>query len=201
MKPSCLLLIGLILFSSCASSYNPVNVRGVVHARENANDISLGYRYDVLMDSRNKKYAKKENPLGIRVVAIEVTNESEEAVIFGQDVELYAGNLKAEILSPSQTVGEMRQQGGWYMFWSLLWLVITNCDDGDCSVIPLPIGVVIGLSNMSVAKGANRNFTQDLARWDLMGKSIAPGETWSGLVCIRVTGSPALTVKRATPER
>ena len=65
------------LFTSCASSFHSINPQKMpFNYTENTPDVQFSYVYDVLSMKRNKKYAKKETKLGMRVVAVRITNKS-----------------------------------------------------------------------------------------------------------------------------
>ena len=50
-----------ILFSSCAAPYRAIKPNLLVyHAHNNSGDVSCSYKYNVLMERRNKRYSKKE---------------------------------------------------------------------------------------------------------------------------------------------
>jgi hypothetical protein len=184
------------LLVSCASSYKPIIPdRLSFPSSTEAAGVKMSYHYNVLDFTRNKRYAKKEPIKGVRVLAVELTNETGKPLIFNEDIQLYAGDTRAELLPPDVIKKELRQQGGWYMFWSLLWVVITKCDDGDCSVVPLPIGALIGVINLGKANGANNGLLMQLSRHDLRNKIIPPGETVYGLVGIRTLRQDPLSVK------
>jgi hypothetical protein len=157
--------------------------------------LKLAYRYGVLAESGNKRYAKKEIRSGIRLVAVEITNETDQPVTFGESVEIFSGDQKIPVVEQEVVNKHLKQKGGWYLFWSLFVVVINKCDGDDCSSTPLPVGLGIGLVNLSIASGANKNFANDLRRYYLLNKEIQPGETVSGLIGIRAGVEQPLQIK------
>jgi hypothetical protein len=157
--------------------------------------LEVNYKYGILREMGNKKYAKKESRRNIRVVALEVTNLTDAPINFKDDVEIFSGDRQILLMEPEQIKHGIRQVAPLYLLWSLFWLTITKCENNDCSVIPLPVGVVIGLTNMSMASGANRNLLYDLKRFDLQKKTIEPGETVFGLIGIEANSNEALEIR------
>ena len=88
-----LLFIVVLYLTGCASNYKTIQPRGINYISTNENDgISLQYRYDLL----DKKYEKKEEKNGVKLVAIKITNNSDQDLIFGKDVTLEYENGKWE---------------------------------------------------------------------------------------------------------
>ncbi|MFZ6009788.1 MAG: hypothetical protein ACOYXT_05510 [Bacteroidota bacterium] len=190
----CIWLVACILMG-CASAYRPVMPNRISYKESfEDNGLKLQYRYNILKEAGNKKYAAKESRSGIRLVAVEFTNNSEQTVTFGQNVGVFSGNRELVPLKPEEVRREIRQVAGLYMIWSAFWIVINNCDNDDCTSIPLPVGALIGLGNMSAAKAANRNMLHDLRRYDLSGKTIGPGETVYGILPLAVIEGDVLEV-------
>lgn len=123
------------------------------------------------------------------------TNETDRVIHFGEDVAIYFGDNLITALRPEEVHREVRQISGLYMLWGLFWITISNCENSDCKVIPLPVGLLIGLANMTAAKRANNYFIDDLTRQSLMNKTVAPGETVYGILPIRAEGGEDLRVR------
>ena len=195
-KKNLSLLLLTIYIMGCASAYRPMVTRHASYlAASETGNILMEYRYEVLKESENKKYARKANDKGIQLVAVAITNDSQNEIVFGEDVKLYANNEPITPLRPEAVKRQVRQVSGWYMFWGLFWIFISSCENGNCNVIPLPIGLVIGLGNMAKAQKANRYFVEDMEHNSPMNKTIAPGETVYGLLPLKVKEGETLELR------
>ena len=75
----------IITLTSCASSYKPTTPKTQNYASSSkVNNVKLEYKYNLLQ----KKYAKKEVKKGVKVVAVKVTNNSDNDLMFGSDIKL-----------------------------------------------------------------------------------------------------------------
>jgi hypothetical protein len=192
--------IYLITFSlvclGCASSYRQINPYRIVYQDSVASyGGALEYKYDVLRKAGNKKYARKADSKKIKIVAIKFTNLTDEAINFGQDVEILSNGEIIEPLSPEVVRREVKQVSGLYMLWSLFWVTINKCENDDCSVTPIPVGLLIGVGNTIGASGANKSFNRELEYHNLSNKIIEPGESVKGLLVFRNADERKLEVR------
>jgi hypothetical protein len=182
----------------CASSYRPIITDKFTYPKITTSaGLEVAHQYNVLKEAGNRKYAKKELRRNIRVVAVAITNKTDSVIIVKDDLDFYASNRKIFLLTPEETKHSIRQVSGLYLFWGLFVVTLTKCDDNsnDCSRIPLPVGLLIGLINMGVASNANNGLLEDLVRHDLMRKKIQPGETVEGLIGISTDTNEPLMVR------
>jgi hypothetical protein len=108
------------ILSSCAGSYHPVRVNNVSYSSATEDEgIEMQYKYDVLREAGNKKYAKKEIKKNIRLVAVELTNNSDRPINFKDDIEIYSGDQKVIPLEPVYAKKELKQIAPLYLLWSL----------------------------------------------------------------------------------
>ncbi len=83
MKLKLVLITGVVLLNSCATGYVTIDPKNQNYASSDEKDnIKIEYKYNVL----KKKYAKKEIKKNINVVAIKITNNSENDQIFGENM-------------------------------------------------------------------------------------------------------------------
>ncbi|MCB0490252.1 MAG: hypothetical protein KDC99_17365 [Cyclobacteriaceae bacterium] len=195
VKYTSILLIGVITLSSCASGYRPMLPRQMSFSSLEGEGIKYSYRYNVLSETRNKKYANKELKHGVKLIALQVQNTTDEEVILREHARFYTGDKQVLPLDPKQMQQQVKQPGGLYMLWSLLWLYYTKCEGFECNTIPIPIGVVIGLLNLSTASRANKDLLSELISNNILDKRIAPGETVTGLLGISSDGSLPLEIR------
>jgi hypothetical protein len=178
------LLIGSILIS-CASYFRPIVPQSMSYGvMQSGDEISYAWRYNVLAESKNKKYARKELNHGIQLLAVQVQNTGSEEIVLREHAKFYMGDKLVLPMEPQQIQQQVKQLSGLYMLWSLLWVIITTCDSFDCSIIPLPVGLVIGIGNLGKASRANKDLLAELSANNILDKRIAPGETATGLVGI-----------------
>ena len=185
------------MLSACASSYRPVRVTNLAYPSVTSSQgVEMHYKYDILHEAGNKKYPKKELKKNIRLLAVELTNNTDRAINLKNDIEIYSGTRKIIPLEPAYAKRELKQIAPLYLLWGLLWVTINKCDDyGECTSTPLPVGVAIGLLNMGIAAGANKNLGADLIRYNLLDKTIAPGETVNGVISIAIESGQPLEIR------
>jgi hypothetical protein len=187
------LIILCVIVTSCASSYKPIRPRDLNYNQpSNDSEINFSYRYDVLRERSNKKYAKREAKNGIRVVAVKLTNNSDQPLTIGTDVRLYTGRSEVLMIPPEFIHKSVKQGVPIYLLYLLLTpLQFTSGSTTSNGVVDsnsTPIGLVIGpgiaLGNMLVAGSANKKFLDELTQCNLVNKTIQPGETVYGLIGI-----------------
>jgi hypothetical protein len=172
-----------IILLSCAAPYHIINPGQMSLSNYKSNG-SLDYaiRGNVLTDAGNTRYANKEMKTGLRVIAVEVENKTDKPILLREHARFYSGSKNIYPVEAQQIQHQLKQPAGLYMLWSLLWVVIYQCDNNDCSAIPLPVGVAIGAGNMSKAKKANKAFLDELTANNILDKKIMPGEKVKGLL-------------------
>ncbi|MEM1323801.1 MAG: hypothetical protein AAGG75_26300 [Bacteroidota bacterium] len=195
--------IVLLLSSGCASSYRKINPEQLkYHNSSNEDNIHVAYRYDVLASNRNKKNAKKERKNGINVIALQVTNNTPNAISIGDNAQLFIGDNPALIMEPQEAMLSLRQNVPIYLLYGLLTLLrldITR-DEGrrtqttDSYPIGLVIGPAVTAGNMIMAGSSNKSLKNNLIQQYIFGKEIPPGATLSGLVCTRNMGYGPLRI-------
>jgi hypothetical protein len=192
--------LGLLLaLSSCAATYNKINPEGISYTNLTAQDgVTLGYRFAVLEESQNRKYAKKEIKTGIKLVALSLTNGTEKDLTLGQNLFLYAGERQLALADQSATIRALKQRTPSYLGYLLLSFLNVYVDNGIERKI-YPVGLVVGpaitIGNMAMASGANNNFTREMMRYNLFNRTIKPGEKVFGLVGLRNTSYDPLSIK------
>lgn len=193
-----------ILWMSCASSYKPIQPNSIPFNNLSSNgDVAFSYRYDVLNETRNKKYAKKEPKKGIKVVAVSVTNNTGAPIIFGTDVRLYSGDREIIPVAAQTAASELKQNTAIYLLYGLLTFTTfnkTTTTNGYTKTETTPIGLFIGppitIGNMAISGSANKKFRSELMDNDIWGRQIAQGETVKGLLSIAEVGYNPLTIKK-----
>ncbi|MEM6830762.1 MAG: hypothetical protein AAF551_09625 [Bacteroidota bacterium] len=186
----------IILVSSCASSYQLINPRSVnYYGRVEDSGVIFEYKYNVLKESGNKKYAKRELRKDLQVVSMKITNNSSETISFAEDVEIHCSGRPIVPVDPEIVVAQLKQPVPIYLLYLLLWLTVSDCQNNECDVTPIPIGLPIGVGNMIVANNANFKFRAELQAANVLSKKIEPGKAAYGILSFKSTGYNPLTFK------
>lgn len=195
------LLAIVAVFSNCASGYKTINPSSLNY-RSNSLDkgVLLEYKYELL----NKKYRKKEIAKGVKLVAIKITNNSDQDLVFGKDVKLiHDDGTGLYIMDNERVFSSLKQSPASYLWYLLLTpmnlYTSTNQNGFQTQTSSTPIGLVVGPGlaggNMIAAGSANKKFHQDLLNYNMNGKTIKKGETISGLIGIRSDDYNAIKIK------
>lgn len=193
-------LVFSALFLSCASGYksiDPDQINYFSHSEDQG--VSLQYKHGLL----DKKYGKKEEKTGVKLVAVKITNNTENPLTVGDDIRLTIGkDRELTPLDQQQVFSTLKQGSLGYLFYLLLTpvnLYVTKTDNGVTETSTTPIGLVLGPGlaggNMIAAGSANKKFETDLLKNDIYGVVIPPGESRTGLVGIYMNTYEAIGVK------
>lgn len=189
------ILLASLLLLSCASSYKQIRPNSSNYqSSTNYSGVDFAYRLSVLRETGNKKYAKREDKKAIKLASVKLTNTTDKPLIVGEDIVIYSGNSKAVLLDPPTLHRELKQGVPIYLLYLLLTpLKLTTGE--DTTPIGFAIGPGIAIGNMIGAGSANQNFLEELARFNIIGKTINPGETVYGIIGYGDTGYNPLSVK------
>jgi hypothetical protein len=201
-------LLGMLVFlGSCASTYKPIIPENINYtAKTELDQVLLEYKYDVLLERRNKKYAKREKKRFVQVAAVKITNNSDQAITIGENTAFIAGTNHFTPLDPTITHSQLKQGVPIYLLYLLMSngqliteeTYVNGVKTGQKS---FPIGLILGPGltafNMIKAGSANQNFLAELQRYQLQNKKIFPGETVYGLVSIPNSSYNPLYLKKS----
>ena len=189
----------LLLCLSCASTYKNIDPETLGYSTYSEEDgIRFSYQTNVLQNSGNRKYVKKENRSGVSVLAVKITNNTPESIIFNEDVVLQSGMNTYGLLTPDQISSVIKQNSASYLLFLLLIpMKLTVSNNGETSEysIGYAVGPGIALGNLAMAAKANSNFNNELMEYSLINKEIRSGETVYGLVGIRDYNFGSLDLK------
>ena len=179
-----------LIFGRCASGYQNINPKIIDYNSKSAsNEILLEYKYDLL----HHKYKKKERKHQVRLVAIKLTNLSDQDLVFGKDLKLnYENGDPIKLLELSAIYKETRQIAGAYLLYlalTPLQFTITRRTNGFItSSESIPVGLLVGpgltARNVIVANSSNRRYKKELKENYLLGRTLKKGETTYGLIGI-----------------
>lgn len=196
-KITVITIVIAFLFASCASSYKAVDP-GSLHYTSTDSSETFAYKYDILAQARNKKYAKKEGKNHIRVIAVRINNNTEQTLKYGENYKIYSGNQEVEILPVSTVTNSLKQTVPAYLLYLLLTPAKLTVSSG-MSQSSTPIGLVIGpglaILNVAIAASANSNFKKEMEAYSIVNKEIKPGDTLYGLIAIQNTDFLPLSIK------
>jgi len=188
------------LLTNCASGYQIINPKDINYvSKHEAKNIKFEYKYELL----DKKYAKKEIKKGIKLVAIKITNNSEEDLIFGKDLTLtFENDSEINIMNNDNVFKSLKQSSASYLFYLLLTplnLYTTNVSSNGIETNSFPIGLFIGPGlaggNLIAAASANKKFKEELLDYNINGTIIKKGETKHGLIGFKTNSFEALKLK------
>lgn len=200
-----LTLTGVIFLSGCAATYRPINPPTLNYDSHDLYDgVGLSYKYDVLRERGNKKYASKEIKKGVKVIAVKVTNNTDSVINMGRDVAFYAGRSQLFLMKPMVIKESIKQiVPGYlpYLALSFVNLTITHSTDGmvtkqETYPTGLIIGPVLTIGNMAMAGTANKSLFTELSEYNIINTAIQKGETVYGIIGVRDIGYTPITVKR-----
>lgn len=194
-----LTLASVIILSSCAATYKPINPPTLNYNSHDLQDgIGLSYKYDVLREKGNKKYAKKEDKKGIKLIAVKITNNTDSIINIGKDVAFFSGQDQIFPMEPIAIKESIKQIVPGYLSYLLLTFLQLNIYQGN-TVDSYPIGVVVGpgitMGNMTVAGSANKNMLNELYEYNILSRDIQKGETVYGIIGVRDMGYSPISVK------
>lgn len=201
LKKIALLIVVVVLYASCASYYQTINPQTVNYLSKSEDQgVKLEYKYELL----NKKYKKKELAKGVRLIAIKITNNSANDLVFGENVTLNYDNGSAiYVMDNDRVFTSLKQSPASYLWYLLLTptnLYTTETENGyQTQNTVFPIGLILGpgltAGNMTAASTANKKFKSDLIRYNLNGLTIKQGQTVSGLIGIRSDDYNSIRIK------
>lgn len=193
----------VFILSGCAASYKPIYPVSLNYDSHQSEDgVELSYKYDVLRQNGNKKYAKKEDKRGVKLVALKITNNTQSVVNIGKNLTLYSGNNQIRPMEPMVIKESIKQIVPGYLPYLLLTFVnltTTKEQNGMIEQNVIPIGLVLGpgitVGNMLIAGDANTKLLDELRLYNLIGRDIKPGETVYGIIGVRDIGYSPITVE------
>ena len=201
IKITLLLTIALTL-TTCASGYKMIEPQSINYISSNESDgVKLEYKYDLL----DKKYEKKELKKGVKLVAVKITNNSAQDLMFGQDAKLtYENGTEVYVMENEKAFKTLKQSPASYLWYLLLtpvnfYTTETNSNGFQQETSSTPIGLVLGPGlaggNMIAAGSANKKFKEEILEYNVNGTIIKNGETKYGLIGIKTDSFDALKLK------
>lgn len=190
------------LLNSCASFYKTESPQNLSFpSKKELNQVVFEYKYDYL----SSKYASKQYKKGVKVIALKITNNTDNDLVFNENLKLtYDNGNFVEVLNIEQVYSSLKQKSATYLLYLLLTPLRfetyeTNAYGAQETTSSTPIGYVVGpgvaAGNIIVSSNANQKFKDDLKQNILNGKLIKKGETVYGLIGIKSTNFDNLTLQ------
>jgi hypothetical protein len=184
------MMVTILLMSSCATSYRAIKPELFKYPSSQTEDgIQIAYKYDVLRAAGNKRYSEKESNQGLRLIAIQIRNQSDSTIRLGRDCDLFVGDVRVLPMEPSVLSDRLKQKVWPYYFYLLMTFVNVQYAIVTPSSITTgswPVGYVLGpgltLLNVTKATSANRQMYYNLKDGDVWNRDILGGETVYGLI-------------------
>ncbi len=197
-----LLFFVILTLTNCASGYKMIEPKSINYISTNeSNGVKLEYKYDLL----DKKYEKKELKKDVKLVAIKITNNSGNDIMFGRDAKLtYENGNEIFVMENEKVFKALKQSPASYLWYLLLtpvnlYITKTNSNGYQENTSSIPIGLVLGpvLSggNMIAASSANKKFHTEMLDYNIYGTIIKNGETTYGLIGIKADSFDSLIIK------
>lgn len=194
-----LILPLVIMFTGCASTYRPIYPQTINYtAHEMKDGVALSYKYDILRERGNKKYAKKEEKKGVKIVAVKVTNNTDSVINLGNDAVFYSGGNQLYPMEPLSVKNTIRQiVPGYlpYIIFTFFNLTVTNSTSIHIYHIGYLLGPALTIGNMAMAGSANANLYRELTEYNIINRDIQKGETVYGIIGIPDMGYNPLSIQ------
>ena len=176
-----------VMGCSCAAGYHPIkplstNFNQASQVLEDST-IKINYRYNVLKEARNRRYADNERYSGVSLLAVRIENRSDDTLFFPEDIQILSGLDTVYMLSMQETHAALQQT--YFQEEGFIQLGYSWED------VLLSLGVE--LINISIEVGANKEFAKELDNHYLLPSYVEPGFYTIGLL--------GLDVPKGTPLR
>jgi len=194
-----LIFASVIVFSGCAATYMPVNPPVLNYSSHSFEDgIEFSYKYDVMMETGNKKYARKADRKGVKLIAIKITNNSDTVINLSGNAAFYSGQDQLFPLEPIAIKGLIKQIAPVYLPYLLMSVFVLNVSNGiqtNTYPVGIALGVPITAGNIIAAALANKNMLTELYAYNVLYRDIQKGETVYGIIGIRDMEYCGISVK------
>ena len=195
-----ILVIFTALMSSCAAIYNPIEPSYLSYELAgNYSGLKLSYRYGILAELNNKRYAKKENKQKIKLVAVKIENTSNQTLVLGKDFYLTSNGQAIDFVNTADAYQKLKQKNWQALSFLLLALTPPVQTTNGASVADFPLGMVAGpmlaAGNIFVAINANKQFRSELESNSLLGSTVKPQETRYGIIIINAAEENPIEIK------
>ncbi|MCB9033988.1 MAG: hypothetical protein H6553_09135 [Chitinophagales bacterium] len=202
-----LVLVTVLLVSSCASTYKPFVVENFPFKELNTENSRIDYtaRQGVMFNTSNTRYAKNEikKDEQYTLVAFKIVNKSDIPVAIKDLNYSCGGSTVITPISMESYLKKVNQKAALHWLWSAAGIVypkpaydevviggvktkVPKEDKGFTkngkTYIPIPVGLIYGAVNYGIAKKANNKMKKNVADYDLNQKVIQPHDSIFGVL-------------------
>lgn len=187
---------------NCASSYHPINPSSINYSNtDTKNNLSFSYKYEILEETGNDKYAKHEEKSNIKLLSVKITNNTGKKINIANDISFFAGEKQIFPVEPAVVKHKLSQGVAVYLWYLLLTPIQFSITSHKSSAIQKdtnPVGFVIGpglcLGNMVLARSSNQTFYMELVEY-YINKDLENGQTFCGLVAFNNINFEQISIK------
>jgi len=192
------ILLSLLLLS-CAAHFHRIDPSKIQYTNTNSIEgLNFSYRYNVLQEFNNNRYASKESRGLVKLVGVKITNTSGRDIIIRDDLQFMQNDYPVEIISSKIMRNFIQQNSTIYLLYLLLSPLQLYVQDGH-EIKTFPIGLIIGPSlaffNIAGAHSANVNMEKNINDFDILSKTVKDGDTVYGFLCIQSSSYDPLGIK------
>ncbi len=182
------LLFLLMVFSTgCAFNYryiDPLDVSFLMLRDETPLEVEISFKYNVLKEAGNRKYAKTEKRTGVSLLAVRIENNGTDTLYFPEDFGIKLGQEYVFMLTKDETVGVFKRGA--------------TSDFGASETGRLEelfLSLILVFVDAGNRGNMNRRFAKEMDEFYLWPSTIAPGVSTVGLLGVEVEkGTPLLFV-------
>ncbi|MCK4662518.1 MAG: hypothetical protein KAT68_06615 [Bacteroidales bacterium] len=191
-------LIIIIIFSSCAATYNTIEHDKIFYNQLNQYDnIVFSYKTDAI--SKNIRYNRKVRKNNIELISIRIHNKSDNELIIGQDILFYNREEKINQIPYENVIEKTCQIAPIYLLYMLRFsFVWSGSGDNDTQIGISPLGLAFGLVNTIIAGVSNNKFKKDLIKNSIENKIIKPNSVFYGIIALKKENNLDLKIVNLT---
>lgn len=186
LKLSFTLLVVVLLFTSCASTFKKINPDNQEFShRIETNDLSIEYNPNILKYSRNTRLQKKADKKNISFIIGKFTNKSSDSIDLSRDLIFNIQNKNIK-----ESYSKLKQRP-WTYYLALIsaGFDVTTVNSGGSTSSSTsafiginPWALIYSIPNSIIATVANKKMKKELNKYYLENKVLAPNETTYGLI-------------------
>lgn len=177
-----IVIIASILLGGCAATYKSFNASQIPYKELNTENEKISYtaRQNVMFNTFNYNYAKREKKGTYNLVAFKIVNKSDIQIAVKDLNYSCGGSTQILPVSMEEYIKENKQKSGLYWLYALG--VLPNPFGRGNLYKVIPAGVIPAVVNFGIAHKANKKLKKDIALYDISNKVIQPNDTIYGIL-------------------
>ena len=193
----CLFILIYLFSPGCATQYRHVEPQSIKYYNEpdytHNGEVEVTYRYNILENARNKKYARMEQRSGVCLLAVRIANFGNDTLFIPDDLIIESRNYNVFPLDMDEAINVFIQDSPVLDGVSSAGNI--QIDAGWGWVVPLAASIP-GAINNAVEQRANDRFIKEMLDYYLVYSNVPPGETVSGLLALPVKSNTPLKFEK-----